>query len=264
VYLHGAHTTSWTPAGERDDRLFTSASSPFAPGVAIRGGVPVCFPQFADQGPLPMHGFARLASWDVVRTGPADDGAAQAQLRLSDSASTRDLWPHRFTALLTVTVGGATLALDLLVANTGATPFAFTMALHTYLRVADIGTTRVHGLHGVRYRDKLLQVDDVVETAAELLVDRPLDRIYHAVPAVLQVREPDRSLTVRATGVFDTVIWNPGPARGAGLPDLDHGGYARMLCVEAAVAARAVTLLPAESWRGTQALTAQGEPSPGH
>src|SRR4030095_7823714 len=69
VYLHVAHVTSWIPAGERADRLYLSESSPFAPNVAIRGGVPVCFPQFADQGPLPMHGFARITAWSWSRAG---------------------------------------------------------------------------------------------------------------------------------------------------------------------------------------------------
>lgn len=256
VYLHGAHVTSWIPAGESADRLFVSASSPFASGVAIRGGVPVCFPQFADQGPLPLHGFARLTSWDIVRAGDVEGGGAEAQFRLADSVATRALWPYPFTAMLTVTTSGRTLALELAVTNTGATSFAFTMALHTYLRVADVRTTRILGLKDVRYRDKVLQVNDVVETAAELEIDRPLDRVYHAVPDMLEVREPGRTLAVRATGVSDTVVWNPGPARGAALPDLDSGGYARMLCVEAAVASRSITLHPGETWTGMQALSA--------
>ncbi len=86
VYLHGAHVTSWLPAGEIADRLFLSGSSQFAPGAAIRGGVPVCFPQFADQGPLPMHGFARVAAWELVESGRAGNGAAHVRLRLADSA----------------------------------------------------------------------------------------------------------------------------------------------------------------------------------
>ena len=251
ICVHGAHVTSWIPAGERANRLYVSASSPFAPGVAIRGGVPICFPQFADQGPLPMHGFARLTAWEVLRTGHLEGGAAQAALRLTDSAVTRELWPHPFAIMLTVTAGGPTLALELAVTNTGTTGFAFTTALHTYLRVADIGTTRVRGLEGVRYRDKVLKKEDVAGTATELLIDRPLDRVYHAIPAMIEVREPDRSLAVRATGMTDTVVWNPGPACGAALPDLDPGGHARMLCVEAAVASRSLMLLPGETWHGT-------------
>ena len=56
AYLHGAHVTSWCAAGDGSDRLFLSSAARFEDGLAIRGGIPVCFPQFADQGPLPMHG----------------------------------------------------------------------------------------------------------------------------------------------------------------------------------------------------------------
>ena len=81
VYLHGAHVTSWCPADMPDDRLYLSARSTFAAGAAIRGGIPVSFPQFAGQGPLPNHGFARVITWILVRAGLQDDGSAHASLR---------------------------------------------------------------------------------------------------------------------------------------------------------------------------------------
>lgn len=257
VYLHGAHVTSWIPAGERADRLYLSESSPFAPNAAIRGGVPVCFPQFADQGPLPMHGFARISAWELVESGRADNGAAVARLRLCDSDATRALWPHPFAIELSVTAHGSTLVLAFAVTNTGAASFTFTAALHTYLRIADVHATLIRGLQGARYRDKVLKKDDVVETAAELAIDREIDRVYRGVPTMLEVREARRATIVHAAGFVDTVIWNPGAQKGATLHDLSPDGYTHMLCVEAAVASQAVTLHPQQTWRGAQTLTAR-------
>jgi len=257
VYLHGAHVTSWIPAGEHTDRLFLSESSPFAPGVAIRGGVPVCFPQFADQGPLPMHGFARTAAWELVESGRADNGAALVRLRLEDSDETRALWPHAFALELAVTAHGSILVLALAATNTGASAFTFTTALHTYLRIADVHATQIRGLQGARYRDKVLKKDDTVETAAELAIDREIDRVYRRIPPMLEVREARRATIVHATGFVDTVIWNPGAQKGATLHDLEPEGYAHMVCVEAAVASQSVTLQPQQTWRGVQTLTAR-------
>lgn len=258
VYLHGAHVTSWVPVAGLPDRLFLSAASRFAPGTPIRGGVPVCFPQFADQGPLPMHGFARTVAWDLVRAETIAGGAAQAVLSLSDSAATRALWPHAFALEFTVTVTREALSLALAVTNTGAAPFAFTGALHTYLRVADIAATSVRGLAGARYRDKVTKDADVAETAAALAIDRPLDRVYHAAPDPVLVTEPQRTLAVRAEGFPDTVIWNPGPARGPAPPgppsDLEPDAFRRMLCVEAAAARAPIVVAPQATWRGTQTL----------
>ena len=255
VYLHGAHVTSWLPAGEIADRLFLSGSSQFASGAAIRGGVPVCFPQFADQGPLPMHGFARVATWELVESGRAGNGAAHVRMRLADSAATLALWPHAFALELTVTARGSTLALAVAVTNTGTASFTFTTALHTYLRVADVRSTFVRGLQGAHYRDKVLRTEDAVETAATLPIDREIDRVYRRIPAMLEVCEPRRTTIVHAAGFTDTVIWNPGAQKSATLHDLEPGGYAHMLCVEAAAASQDVTLQPQQTWRGSQALT---------
>ncbi len=256
VYLHGAHVTSWIPAGEAADRLFLSATAKFADDAAIRGGVPVCFPQFAAQGTLPMHGFARVATWDLVDAHRTDAGAARVVLRLADSAATRALWPHAFVAEMCVTVVGRTIDLLMSVENVGTEAFAFTGALHTYLRVADVRTAAVRGLSGARYHDKIAKRDDV-ETGSELRIDRAIDRIYYAAPEDLALREPGRTLAIRASGFPDTVVWNPDAPGNAGIADLEPGGYARMLCVEAAASRAPVSLAPGERWRGGQTLVAR-------
>ena len=92
--LDGGHVVSWTPAGQTEDRLFVSARSTYGPGNAIRGGIPVIFPQFGPFGALKQHGFARNRRWTVVDS--SNESSANATLRLTDDAATRALWPHRF------------------------------------------------------------------------------------------------------------------------------------------------------------------------
>ncbi|CAA9312844.1 MAG: Aldose 1-epimerase, partial [uncultured Gemmatimonadaceae bacterium] len=166
VYRHGAHVTSWVPAGG-DERLFVSAHSEFRAGAAIRGGVPVIFPQFGP-GALPRHGFARTADWEVVDAGVGEGGTARARLLLRDDAATRAVWPAAFTAELTVEVGGPSLAISLGVHNRGARPLAFTAALHSYLRVSDLAAAAVEGLRGARYRDQAAGGREAVDDAPAL------------------------------------------------------------------------------------------------
>lgn len=256
VYLHGAHVTSWCPAPGLDERLFLSARSEFSAGAAIRGGIPVIFPQFAAEGPLPRHGFARTATWDLLDVQHAEDGDAIATLGLGDSAETRAIWPAAFRASLLVRVGGPRLVVALTVENVGTSPFSFTCALHTYLRVLEITHAEVTGLRGTKYRDAadrgVLRVDDdaVIRVAGEF------DRVYVGAPRSIVVREKSRSLGIAADQFPDVVIWNPGPARAAALADLEPNGERTMLCVEAAAVQQPITLQPHERWHGSQMLDA--------
>ena len=62
---HGAQLLSWQPAGA-PEQIYLSPMSRPGPGVAVRGGAPICFPQFSERGPLPKHGFARTRRWVLV------------------------------------------------------------------------------------------------------------------------------------------------------------------------------------------------------
>ena len=250
IHLHGAHVTSWIPAGS-GEALFLSRAARFEPGTAIRGGVPVIFPQFADTGPLPKHGFARTETWERV-----DGSDSRAVLRLRESERTRAIWPHAFLAELAVELDGRRIAIRLAITNTDDAPFEFTGALHTYLRVADVHRAAVQGLRGVTYRDKLRGGETHVEEDEELRIADEIDRVYVNAPSPLRVRDEGgaRTITVRAEGFADAVIWNPGARNAAAFPDMEPGEERGMLCVEAAQAVEPIHLAPGETWRGAQVL----------
>ena len=68
VYVYGAHLASWQTS-DGDEQLFVSSTAEYGGGKAIRGGVPICWPQFAGRGSGPKHGVCRnSAEWKVVRT----------------------------------------------------------------------------------------------------------------------------------------------------------------------------------------------------
>jgi glucose-6-phosphate 1-epimerase len=255
IHRHGAHVTSWRPAGDGEERLYMSGRSGFGGNAAIRGGVPVVFPQFALEGPLPRHGFARTMAWSLGGIAREADGTAEAEFVLRDNAETRAVWEGTFKAVLAVTVIARQLAITLQVENTGASPFDFTAALHTYLRVRDTADAEIVGLRGASYRvsgDRTLVTDD----ADRLRVREYLDRVYVGAPPRLELREPHRSLIIEADGFPDAVVWNPGAERAAAIDDLDPGGERQFVCIEAAAVQTPVTLGAGRRWCGTQTLTA--------
>lgn len=79
VTLHGATVIEWTaggsPSASRDENLlFVSDQAVFDGKKAIRGGIPLVFPQFGaglngPTGCLPSHGFARVSKWSFVSGG---------------------------------------------------------------------------------------------------------------------------------------------------------------------------------------------------
>lgn len=248
--LQGAQVLSWVPAAG-GEQLFLSRTSEYRPGVAIRGGVPVIFPQFAGRGPLPKHGFARTLPWELL----SNEGGL-AVLTLQDNPATRAIWPYAFRLEYRVELGGQELAMRLCVVNTGTQAFSFTAALHTYLRVEDVRLAAVEGLKGLRYADLAYGEQESVEQNERVTFPGELDRIYFGTQRPVHLVQKDRSLTVQAEGFADTVIWNPGPAKGAALADLHPGGYLEFVCIESATIGQAVQLEPGGTWQGTQKLTA--------
>ena len=243
---HGAQVLAWQDAEGRP-LLYLSPLSPA--GSARRGGIPVCFPQFSGRGSLPKHGFARDSGWTVQAT----DQPHTLCLRLQDSEASRQLWPHRFTLELEATLAAQALHVALQVRNDDDQPWSFTGALHSYLHVGEVARTQLHGLAGLTYEDAL---DGCTLKPAEEVPDLsgPIDRVYRQARTPLTLRAPTHTLQIAQAGFEDVVVWNPG-ARGAqALPDLPDDDHRRMLCVEAAQAARPRTLQPGETWLGSQTL----------
>lgn len=256
--LHGGHVLSWVPAGG-SEMLYLSPRTGGAPRQAIRGGVPVIFPQFSERGPLTRHGFARTAPWQLADQAEGRDHAL-ALLRMRDSDATRALWPHGFELGLTVRVGGPSLSLGLSCRNTGHGSWTFSAALHTYFQVQAIGQARVLGLEGCTYTDATTG-QTARQPAQALRADGGIDRIYQAVAGPLQLQQLSGdgaagppSLEIRQSGFEDVVVWNPAQEKCRALADMPEDGWCRMLCIEAARILRPVRLQPGETWVGEQSM----------
>ena len=251
VALHGAQVLSWTAGGV--ERLYLSPKSVMDGQAAIRGGIPLCFPQFNQRGPLVKHGFARHLPW---APGPVRVEGSEifAGFCLTQSEATLAVWPHTFASRLAVRLGPGRLQLDFSVHNTGAAALCFTLALHSYLRVSDITGVRLEGLDGQPVWDSVTG-RDACQTGP-LRFTEEFDRVYQAAAGPLVLNDSARKLRIAQSPNFgQTVVWNPGPARCATLADMPPGGYQHMLCVEAAQVDAPVDLAAGASWTGWQTLT---------
>ena len=248
VALHGAHVLSWIPA-DGCERLFLSDRAMFDGQAAIRGGIPLVFPQFAERGPLHKHGFARTTPWTFHGI---DDEAAL--FKLADDGTRFPGWPHPFRARLRLQLTATQLSVTLEIATTGNTPFAFTAALHTYLRVTDIASVTLEGLQGCDYEDSANDGTLHREHNYELTFDGEVDRIHGDVVAPLALIDGNGALAIEQEGFGDVVTWNPGEQLAARIGDLSPGDHRHFVCVEAAQVMQPVVLVPGETWTGMQRL----------
>ena len=253
VALHGAHVLSWTTA-DGVERLYLSPEARFDGRSAIRGGVPVCWPQFNMRGPLPKHGFVRNVAWQA-ETLEVDGRRGTLVLSLQSGEVTRAIWPHAFRLRLTVTLAPHALRVALTVDNTGSGPWSFAAALHTYLRVDDVTAARLEGLQGANRWDAVRD-DRHVELAPALHFGTEFDSVYAAPARPLRLVQDSGTLEISHSGsCTETVVWNPGPVLSARLDDLPDDGWRHMLCVEAARIDEPVLLASGGQWQGWQQLT---------
>lgn len=273
VACQGAQVLSWRDGSGRERLYLSPASGAMKRGAAgalegvladgrahdaIRGGIPVCFPQFSGRGPLPKHGLVRVMPWTVATSG---QGIRQdATLHCCDDNASRQIWPHAFSAQLHVDAGTAGLQVTLSVINTGDSVLHFTAALHTYLAVDDIRNVRLRGLAGVQYQDATDGNRLCQQQETDVTVAGELDRVYMSPPKTLWLMEQGvPALQIVQHGFEDSVVWNPGPEKAAALSDFPDAHWQRMLCVEAASVITPIQLAPGQRWQGGQTLAVSGD-----
>ena len=248
VALQGAHVVSWQSAGR--ERLYLSPRNHWDGHSAIRGGIPVCFPQFNQRGSLPKHGFARNSVWTVGQALVQDE-QVQQDFALTWSAQTLAIWQPRFEARLRVALAPAALTVTLTVHNLDTRPFAFSGALHSYLAVDDIAQAHLHGLEGQSEWDAL--TDRHASAAPTLQFDGEFDRVYDAAPESLHLQDGAQRLEISQSPSWaNSVVWNPGAEKCAAMADLPLDGFTHFVCVEAAQVFTPITVAAATNWQGWQ------------
>ncbi|CAG8452028.1 10841_t:CDS:2 [Paraglomus occultum] len=211
---------------------------------AIRGGIPLVFPQFgkaedssAPTAALPQHGFARNSKWEFLE-GKDDDNEVTGIFTLSPSSVPSELyqkWPFPFKLLYTVILRPQSLS--------------------TF--ISDISKLKIHNLTNNVFTDKVANGARDTETREVITVNGEVDRVYEDVITedVLVYCGDESGIRIKRVGVNDVVVWNPWLAKAAAMSDFGDDEYKEMICVELGNVSKYVRLAPGETWEGGQELS---------
>ncbi|CAN6573064.1 unnamed protein product [Malus baccata var. baccata] len=210
---HG--TTIDAPAPNSSRRFFATYKSP----KAIRGGIPICFPQSILFQRFEGHSHA-FVNKSVIPSMRGANLRVMTHCQMIKDVPTRQLWCLRYEFRLRVTLGpGGDLMLTSRIRNTNTDgkSFTFTFAYHTYLAVTDI-----------RFKDTIFcRCNSCRISNGESF---------------------DQSMFFGTKLLF---VWNPWDKKAKAITDFGDDEYKNMLCVQAACVEK-----PVEEWKGRQELSA--------
>ncbi|KAF5460582.1 hypothetical protein F2P56_020442 [Juglans regia] len=253
VSLHGGQILSWRN-DHGEELLFTSSKLP----KAVRGGIPICFPQFGTRGLLEQHGFARNKIWVIDQNPPPlhpndSKGKSCIDLLLKPSEEDLKIWPHSFEFRLRVSLeDDGYLTMISRIRNIDNKPFSFSFAYRTYFSISDISEVRVEGLETLDYFENLCQKQRFTEQGDALTFESEVDRVYLNSMDVIAVfdHEKKRTFTIQKEGLSDVGVWNPWEKKSKSMADFGDEEYKKMLCIDAAAVEKPITLKPGEEWTG--------------
>ena len=247
ISIRGGQVLGWQPNGH-SPVLWVSPGAIFSPGKSIRGGVPVCWPWFANHPTdtlKPMHGFARIRDWRLEGVQNMG-GVTLASLKLPAHQHDRELWPYSSRPTLNIALSDM-LSLRLSLTNTDPEPIVISQALHTYFNVSDIGAIRISGLDGKNFYDKVTNSHDHIQSG-DVVFAGELDRIYTHGEGQVELNDPGlkRTIAINQKGGNSIVVWNPWVEKAGHLGDMGPAtSYRSMVCIETgSVADGAFTLEP--------------------
>jgi len=273
VHPFGATVVSFIPQGDRGEVLFVSKLAKRDGSKAIRGGIPLAFPQFGQPDKsMPQHGFLRNNLWTVGKSYDEGDEASccEFHLTLADAVNGRGgIWDAQSTELdcsmtLLVKVQATKLSTVLIVNNTGEKRFDCQALFHTYYKIPggqalNKDACSVKGLGGYSVKDQITSDTYIVESNnVEIFVDREVDRIYtppgdkphlqlslKSAPGVM-TEISSMALVNGVTCPVSVVIWNPHEAKSKTMGDFDDEEYHDMICVEPGMLSNVPAILPCQ------------------
>lgn len=255
INLHGSTITSWI--SNKEERLFVSEKAIFDNKKAIRGGIPIVFPQFGPwDNNRPQHGFARTKKWKIKDEIKKTSQEVSVSLSLSDDEDTRKLWNYSFELIFEIRLTLNSLKNTLTVINKDSSDFDFTCLLHTYFKLPDIENFRIHDLKTAHFIDKVENGLEKVEQEDSIKIASEVDRVYTNCSKNHRLEISNKTqIILEKTNFPDTVLWNPWIEKATKMADFGSEEYKIMVCVEPGYVSKRLALKSNETFSASQKLT---------
>ncbi|XOV77505.1 MAG: D-hexose-6-phosphate mutarotase [Aestuariibacter sp.] len=233
--LRGAQIISFIPKKDQRERLWMSPINDFGTKRSIRGGIPVCWPWFANQRPnndesLPMHGFLRTGMWQLLEISSLAGGGSLIKLKYDVQPQAG--FEYHANVTLTITLNEQ-LKVELNTKNAGSEAFPVTMALHSYFAVRQLNNIELQGVSG-SYRDKNRELN-TFNTPSPYFIHRATDSIHDGDVANIRIVEESDITGIQNDGHDSAVIWNPGKEGAKSVANIPDEDYQHFICIESAL-----------------------------
>ena len=225
IALFGGNLLSYRPISEEQDIFWLGDLNKFDNIQAIRGGIPVCWPRFAEEKlneRLPRHGFARLSMWELKKA-EVNDSHIEAELTLTAEAK----YCLNAEAKVCIKISDK-LEYSLETTNLSNEEFIFSEALHAYFNVSAVDKVKIHGLDKHQYHNSL---DGKIYTqAGDLQITDVFDSIFLQQTQPIEIIDLGfkRVILLEKQGSNTTVVWNPNKD----LAEMSPNQYKNFVCVE--------------------------------
>ncbi len=249
ILHYGAHIVS-CQLHNTQEIFWLSPHSQYIMGQPIRGGNPLCWPNFGTNPNfphLPKHGIARLMMWEKTQEHQ-DSNQAQAVFILSGKAMQAYQIPEEISLQFTVTLTENKLKTDFQVSNQGKTSFEFTESQHAYFSISDINNIYLQGFQGRCYLDRVANMEET-NTQENFHITKPSDLIFLHHQGEISIVDPENNRRICVNkNSRGTVVWNPYQAMPPEVTDMSNEAFHHFICVEPTNAQQtAVALQPGES-----------------
>ena len=225
IALFGGNLLSCRLKGDEHDVFWLGDLNKFDDVQAIRGGIPVSWPRFAEEelnNNLPRHGFVRLSHWNLEKAF-VDDKKIDVELSLKPDSK----YNIEAAVKLYITITDK-LEYCLETVNIGQTDFIFSEALHAYFNVSSVDNVEIKGLKDHTYKNSL--DGKIYKLENDLQIKGEVDSIFLNQTNPVQIADSgyNRVIEITKEGSNTTVVWNPNKD----LAEMSKDQYKTFVCVE--------------------------------